>query len=195
MLNRAAKSIFCRGLGENFTAGCTKGTAKNCESRRFTGEINCLRALGTEVFKIFRSATWSSGGFSGASGKIILLTGGGAGTLTGGVANGAAITGVKSFSFCSADFAHSDVSECLSVRTSRAGGGVRGLGSPGLQKGSARLHVARQDVDAHHAHTCLYLQEVCLFSLGQLRPLITRERQISGNLLLKEASLTSCAAV
>ena len=53
MRTLAEKVNFCRGLGEKNTTGCTRGTAKNCESSRFTGEIICLRAPGTGGFKIF----------------------------------------------------------------------------------------------------------------------------------------------
>lgn len=167
------------------------GTAKICESSRFTREINFLRAPTTGVIKIFGATTIGSGGLSGARGKIILAVGCAAGTLTGVSCGAADNAGIKNFSICKTDFAHSDASTCLSVRTSSAGGGVRGLESPGLQNGSAALHVARHDDEKHHAQLCVYLQAVGLFSAGQLRPLMTLERQMLGNLLLKDTSFAT----
>ena len=167
------------------------GTAKICESLRFTREINCLRAPTTGVIKIFGATVIGSGGLSGARGKMIFAVGWTAGTLTGVKGGAVCNAGVKSFPICVTDFAHSGTSTCLSVRTSSAGGGVRGLESPGLQNGSAALHVARHDDDEHHAQLCVYLHGTCLLSPGQLRPLMTLERQMLGNLLLKATSFAT----
>ena len=45
MRTLAEKMIFYRGLGEKTTTGCVRGTEKNCESLRVTGEINGLMNL------------------------------------------------------------------------------------------------------------------------------------------------------
>ena len=116
-------------------------------------------------------------------GKIILTAGRATGIETGGARAGALCAGVKFFSICVTDFAHAEDSACLSVRTRGTECGVRGLRSPGLQKGSARLQVARHDAVLHHAQVCVYLQVAPLSSRRQLRSLITRERQTPGNLL------------
>ena len=98
MLAPAEQPSFCKGLGENFTTGCTMGTAKICESMRFTGDIICLRALWTGVFEIFRSATLGSGGFRAQVEKKTFPDGRITGTHTGGVDGGVTKTGVENFS-------------------------------------------------------------------------------------------------
>ena len=72
----------------------------------------------------------------GASGKIIFPVGRTTGTHTGGARAELTKTGVEKNSICVTDFAHSNSSARLSVRTSGAGRCVRGLESPGLQRGS-----------------------------------------------------------